>query len=29
VIVVKVSDNAMNELGTMGITGPVMIWAEP
>mgnify|MGYP001348985434 CR=1 FL=1 len=29
VIVVKVSDNSMNELGTMGITGPVMIWAEP
>jgi hypothetical protein len=29
VIVLKVSDNSMNELGTMGITGPIMIWAEP
>lgn len=28
VIVVKVSDNAVNELGTIGITGPVMVWAE-
>lgn len=28
VVVVKVSDNSVNELGTVGITGPVMIWAE-
>lgn len=29
VVVVKVSDNSVNELGTVGITGPVMVWAEP
>jgi hypothetical protein len=29
VVVVKVSDNSVNELGTFGINGPAMIWAEP
>ena len=28
VVVVSVADNSMNELGTFGINGPVMIWAE-
>lgn len=28
VIVIKVSDNAVNELGTIGITGPIVVWAE-
>jgi hypothetical protein len=28
VVVVKVSDSFVNELGTVGITGPVMVWAE-
>jgi len=29
VVVVKITDNVVNELGTYGINGPVMIWAEP
>jgi len=29
VIVVKVTDTFTHELGTFGINGPVMIWAEP
>lgn len=28
-VVVSVADNSVNELGTFGINGPVMIWAEP
>ncbi len=28
-VVVSVADNGVQELGTFGINGPVMIWAEP
>ena len=29
VVVVKITDTYVHELGTFGINGPVMIWAEP